>query len=200
MRLGQTSNYDRTARQSGSVVTKHPLAVRLLSLLYNEAEDRLVFVAADEAGTRLAPVLTRRLTARLIDGVAAILEKSNLAASTMPADIQADLVLLEHQEAVAHRPYGSSKTDGGSPDARPETGRRMQLPNIFVTSVDIVTRPTHFEIHIRNGKAVAAHFNCNRPELHRVLDMLVARASQADWGIAVKAEWLAPDRLRSAMN
>lgn len=198
--MSQTSNYDRAARQSGSGVTKQPLSVSSLSLFYNEAEDRLVFLATDEAGTRLALVLTRRLTARLIDGVASILQKSNLAASMMPADIQADLVMLEHQEAVAHRAHGSSKTDGGSPDARPATGWPMQLPGIFVTSVDIVTMPTHFRIRIRNGKAVAAHFDCNRSELHRVLDMLVARASQADWGIAVKAEWLAPDRLRSAMN
>jgi len=92
-----------------------------LSLSYNIAEDRLIIIATGQNKARLALLLTRRLTERLINGLAALLEKSSVVAARAPAELRGDVVLLEHQVALDSSPSGAEEERLNWPPFRPDT-------------------------------------------------------------------------------
>jgi len=161
-------------------------------------------VASDESGKQLTLLLTRRLTGRLINGFASLLEKSSIKVAKAPAEMRNDVVLLEHQWALTK----ARKTKGGeksaeAPAVQPRV-RTKSAPGSFlgtlVTGVNVTTYSSHFGVIVKNGSDIVLDFTATRSELHRILDMLRTKANQADWGITLSATWLEPASPRVVMN
>lgn len=177
-----------------------PIAAKSMSFTHSESEDRLVLLVEGEAGARLALMFTRRLTERLMNGLASIIERSSVAANHAPADMRGDVILLEHQGAVsaATGPTGSD----GSSKADPSGGEGMtgEVPARLVTSVTVNTQPENFDFVIRDGEIALARFQVNRTELHRILDILGRQAKAAAWNLRTEAGWLEPGQTSFLLN
>ena len=182
-----------------------PVKATSLTFKYSEAEDRLIVLASEPAGTKIGLLLTRRMIGRLINGLAGILEKSSLAASHAPAEMRDDVVLLEHQGAISNRGAASQgqPTLGSNPAKSPAQAAQepVQVQSVHIQSIDISVKPTHFELLLKDGKLQPiVAMNIGRPELHRVLDMLTRKAEEADWNIRIEAKWLEPGQTSVSLN
>lgn len=182
---------------------QHPLQAKSLTLTYNIPEDRLVLLVVGAQGEKIGLLITRRLTGRLINGLAGILEKSSPSVSRAPADMREDVVLLEHQEAVSdniskEQSGGSGMTAGQTPGAK--GGQSIQVKTAILTAIDVATKPTHFELKLKSGSDVVTGFNATRNELHRTLGMLKTKAQEADWNLQLNASWLGTDQSMMVIN
>lgn len=184
---------------------KDPSKVKSLTLVHNEPEDRLVLLVSFESEEKRALLITRALAGRLINALATVLEKSSIAASQAPAEVRGDLVLMEHQKAVTPPVDQTSPQSPRSsePSKEPIPSRsqhQLSSPPVLITSVDIATHPTHFDIAVKTGNEIMVRWNTNRVELHRLLALLIRKAEEANWRLPAKAEWLERDRSMAAMN
>lgn len=182
---------------SATVAAFH--AVRF-TVLFHEAEDRLLVLASDAKGGQEGLVLTRRLTARLINGFATILERSNIAASTAPDELRNDIVLMEHQGALAGSellaPVGEPQTQ--APAA--STGGKVQIRPRLVTSVDVKTNPTDFHMVLKAAGGLPVAVVLNRLDLHRIVELLRQKAEAAGWNLQIEADWLGDDQGQLTLN
>jgi len=164
-----------------------PIVAHSLSFAYNESEDRLVLLTTSAAGENLALLFTRRLTNRLINGLAGILEKSSAAVSQAPAAMRDDVIMLEHHGAVSTLTDQAPAEPSAVPAPPPSS---VQAPVHLVTSVDVKTTPAHFEVVLKNTEQPLALFTASRAEIHRIVDVLGRHARDADWAIKPEAAWL----------
>lgn len=182
-----------------------PIKAKNLNFNYVEAEDRLIIVVQGEYGEKLGLFLTRRLTERLVNGFAGILEKSSPMAAQAPAEMRGDVVLLEHQgalEGAGSKGTSSTAAAAGS-GASPAIPRQqqIQITTALISSVDISTKPTHFEIVIKSVDKVLVRFDINRSGLHRVIGLLTEKAEEAaDWNIRIEASWLEAGQTTLTVN
>lgn len=190
----------------GPILTETPapqsFQARSLTLTYNAPEDRLVLLVVGAGNEKVGMLITRRLTARLINGLAGILEKSSPAVSRAPAEMREDVVLLEHQEAVG-RPGSQGQKDAAPLAGKSGTaqgGQPVQIKPILLTAIDVSTKPTHFELKLKSGENVITGFIATRNELHRTLGMLKSKAQEADWNLSLEASWLGPDQSMMVIN
>lgn len=172
-------------------------AVRL-TLLFLESEDRLLLLAANGNGAQEGLVLTRRLTARLINGLAALLERSNVAASTAPEDLKNDIVLMEHQGALAGTEAASSET-AGKAAVMPENSM-ARIPQRLVNTVNIKTNPADFHIVLQAPGGVPVATAMNRLDLHRLVELLKRKSETAGWNLQIDAAWLGDDHAEFTIN
>ncbi|WP_093154770.1 hypothetical protein [Thalassobaculum litoreum] len=177
-----------------------PIAVKSMSFAHSEPEDRLVLLVEGEAGARLALMFTRRLTERLMNGLAGIIERSSVAANHAPADMRGDVVLLEHQGAVlaTSEPSGAGVLPGTQQSqAEAITG---EVPARLVTSVSVTVHPETFDVVMHDAETILARFQANRTELHRILDVFGRQAKAAEWNLRTEASWLEPGQTRVVLN
>ena len=162
-----------------------PILAARLTFGYYEPEDRLTLLTADARRSGVHVALTRRLTDRLINGLAHLLEQSSVVASTAPADLRDDIILMEHQDALfghGERPLS---------DAPGATGSVPSLPAPrLVTAVDVRITPKSFELLLRDAQSPLIRLSLNRLEVHRIVEGLSQRAEAAGRNIAVEAAWL----------
>ena len=164
------------------------LATRL-TILFNEQDDRLVALASDTSGAQEGLMLTRRLTARLVNGIAAILEKSNVTASKAPGELRNDIVLMEHQGAIAGVPEPPAGGPEGQPVENP-TNSTVQITFRLVSTVNIKTNPMNFQMVLQAAGGGPVGVVLNRDDLHRLLELLKRLADVADWNLPIDAAWL----------
>lgn len=169
-----------------------------LTIAFSEGEDRLILVGTDPAGAPQAMLLTRRLTARLINGIAGALERSNIVASSAPEEMRSDIVLMEHQVALAGA--GQGEASPASADETPAANQDLSLTPALVTNVKLVTNPQNFELVF--GPNAGAHLQLvlNRLDLHRFLEVLKRQAEHAGWNLQIDAEWLGDDQSLLTVN
>lgn len=169
-----------------------------LRLLFLEREDRLLLLAMDQKGAQEGLVLTRRLTARLINGLAKLLENSNVAASTAPEELKDDIVLMEHQGALA-----STQAVPVSGDTTPQVQQRgatLRVPQRLVETVNIKTNPRDFHIVLQAESSVPVATVLNRLDLHRFVELLKRQAVDAGWNLPIDAAWLGEDHPQITLN
>ncbi|WP_164550267.1 hypothetical protein, partial [Devosia equisanguinis] len=77
------------------------LPVSGLTIAYSAVEDRLVVWLRGQEQQLVPLLFTRRLSALLINGLAGILARSSPAAAQAPAALRDDVILMEHQGAMA---------------------------------------------------------------------------------------------------
>jgi len=175
-----------------------PLAARSLAFRYGEKEDRLFLAAGREDETR-SLVLTRRMTSRLVNGLARLLERSSAVVGKAPVEMQDDIILLEHQKAIqavmkSERARGPEKEPDGASGHASSAPLAVDLRAHLVTGASITTRPQDFVI-VFNGQAGALiQLQVTRSELHRVLEVLSRRAEAVGWNLKIDAAWLDPDQ------
>jgi len=175
-------------------------AVRL-TLLFLEREDRLLLLAANRDGAQEGMVLTRRLTARLINGLATLLKRSNVVASTAPEELKDDIVLMEHQGAIA---AGEPGTGRGSAKPQGQSGAEaatnLRVPQRLVETINIQTNPDNFHIVLEAAGGFSIATTVNRIDLHRIVELLKRQADTAGWNLQIDAVWLGDDHSQITLN
>jgi hypothetical protein len=173
-----------------------PIKATSLTFTFNETEDRLVVLASNSAGAKIGLLLTRRMTGRLINGLAGILEKSSLTASHAPAEMRGDVVLLEHQGAISDT--GAHERIKSAPDI---DALQVAQQTVHIESIDVSVKLTHFEIVLQDGRLQSiVDLAVGRAELHRVLALLKHKSGEADWNIRIDAGWLEPGQTSLTLN
>jgi len=180
------------------MATTLPIVAARLQIVYSEPEDRLTLMAVNAKAQGVYVALTRRITDRLINGLAHLLEQSSPVAIQAPAELRADIILMEHQDAL----YGHEQADQ-APDLAEEQSGAI-LPNLpaprLATAIDVTVTPTTFEIRVRDEGAPLIALSLTRLEVHRVVETLSQRADAAGWNIAVDATWLEPGQTEIVFN
>lgn len=172
-----------------------PIVAVSLRFAYSEPQDRLTLLAANHQGQGVHVTLTRRLTARIINGLAQLLEQSNALAAAAPVEMRDDIVLMEHQDAL----YGHGQdpipvgTDSGA--AAPD----LPSPRL-VTAVDVTVTPATFEIRLREGDIALVALSLDRLQVHRLIEALSQQAEGAAWNIGLDAGWLEPGQAQIVLN
>jgi hypothetical protein len=172
-----------------TLVTK-PLAATRFFFAYDDPEDRLMLLATDSEDRSMALALTRRLTGRLINALCVVLEKSSINASTAPADLRDDIILLEHQGAL-------SAHSAPAPVPRPPVPGG---PRGLMTNVEITTLPDGFGLTFRDARQPKIQFKINRVGLHRMLEVIARHAEAANWHIAIESSSLEPGQKHIVLN
>jgi hypothetical protein len=155
-----------------------------------------MLLVIDQEGQEVLLMLTRRLVARLINGIAGILERSSVAASRAPSDVRGDVVMLEHRGVLAG---GSAKEDTRSPRRQPQASTGRKKPAI-VTSINIKIGRRNFEIVLNDARQQVASISVVRPDMHRILNLLRDEAEKADWEIRVETGWLKSETSTLVLN
>ena len=170
-----------------------------LSFGYHEIEDRLVMIVADRGGEAKSLLLTRRLTGRIVNALAHVLEKSSPEARNAHSGLRDDIVLLEHHDALHSQKAGASgsASDKGQSKSKPSIGSG---PAQLVHRGRITTRPDGFTFTLMGAKQTLAAMKLSRKDLHRVLETIRRFADQADWDIKIDANWLDPDPSEIVVN
>jgi len=191
----------------GNVSQAHqsPLKASRLALRYDMVEDRLVLLAISAADTAVALLLTRRLVARLLNGLSQVLEKSSPLAQRAPSEMRGDVILLEHQGAL--KGDGSRAAQEGDPSGsaqkftrKTDAAAHPQAPAQLVHTVSITTKPKLFEVVMKGPKEAIATFSVSRTKLHQFLNQLRNAADQADWQIELDAAWLTQESQEILLN
>lgn len=179
-----------------------PLKATSLTFTNSEPEDRLIVLASVPTRGKIGLLLTRRMTGRLINGLAGILDKSSVAAIHAPAEMRDDVILLEHQGAISDRDTHQQPLDTDpDTDAAQVAQHSTQIQTILIQSIDISVKPTLFEIVLKDGKLQPiVAIDIGRAELHRVLDTLTRKAAEAEWDIRIDAKWLEPGQTSMTLN
>lgn len=151
---------------------------------------------------KIGLLLTRRMTGRLINGLAGILDKSSMAAIHAPAEMRDDVILLEHQGAISDRDTHQQSVDTDPDTDAPHVAQQStQIQTVLIQSIDISVKPTLFEIVLKDGKPQPiVAIDIGRAELHRVLDTLTRKADEADWDIRIEAKWLESGQTSLTLN
>lgn len=176
------------------MTTALPIAASQLTFAYSEPEDRLTLLARDAAGGAVHVLLTRRLTERLINGLAQLLEQSSPLAQTAPADLRSDIILMEHQDAL----FGKGRAQAESVEAA-EPATPVPLTQLVLT-IDVEVRPRTFEIGMRAGETALIRLSLDRHSVHRLVEALGQRAEAAGWNLVLGAAWLEPDQTQIVFN
>lgn len=169
-----------------------PLLTVSLRFAYSEPEDRLTLLATDVLNHAVHVALTRRLTERLVNGLAYLLEQSSAVAVQAPAEMRDDIILMEHQTAL----FGQGEAAAGP---EPASDTPLQAPRL-VTALDVTLTPTTFEIVMRAAETALVHLSLNRLQVHQLVEVLSQRAAEAGWAIAVGAAWMEPGQTKIILN
>jgi hypothetical protein len=173
-----------------------PLRAHKLSFSYSEAEDRLVLIMDSREGQRVSVLMTRRLTIRLLNALASLLERSSPMARQAPSPLRDDVVLLEHQGAI----QAGARQAAVPPASAPEPPPQLLLAPTLLSAVDISTKPSHFSLTFRDARLTLATCDVTRAELHRVVQGLLTKVGETDWNIRVEAAWLGAGQQSMVVN
>jgi hypothetical protein len=157
-----------------------------ISLAYVESEDRIRLDCGDGKG-RLTLLLTRRITRRLVKGLADLLASSSLAVTRTPADLRREVIVLEHFSAVM-APSPQPAAAGGGEAADPADP--ADLGQGLVDNVEVQIHPTSFRLVFHAGAGPVASLWPSRAELHKILAALAREARRGDWNIGEEAGWI----------
>ena len=181
--------------------TSGPDAASALTCSYSAQEDRLLLAVTANGSTR-SIYFTRRLTSKLINALAHMLEQSNAFAGKVPAAMRDDVILLEHIQALGRRSAAQRK-DAAAPlrpsqpaSARPTPGKTGHL----AARVTLAPGPTGFQMVLfgRSGPLLQARMN--RSELHRFLELFRGHAEAAGWNLVMESTWLQSEQSDVVIN
>lgn len=180
----QNPDASRASKQAGSYS---------LSFTYDPRADRILLAvtlaSGDEQRRRLL-LMTRRLTGRLVDGLAQLLEKTSPVAAQAPADVRDDIILFEHQDAVGS---GADEQPGAGQGAArplpPGSTSNAGAAAVLLDTVDVTVKPTRFDLTFKAGQD-ALSISVSRAELHRLVEVLSRQAAHAAWNLAPETAWL----------
>lgn len=177
-----------------------PLKAVSVSILYHPVEDRLAWVVTAADKSQLALTVTRRLTTRLVNGFAHLLERTSSAAQEAPQRARGDIVMFEHQGALAvvqAASSGSTSNTGTGAATGPEATR---LPSMLMDTVEVKITPEKFILTLKSGGKAVAQMEVTRGDLHRLLALLRRKCDEADWRVVTETSWLDLDAGSMTLN
>ena len=181
--------------------TPDPRPRSSLACGYSPQEDRLVLTVTDKETSRSIH-FTRRLTSKLINALAHILERSNEVVGKVPAGLRDDVFLLEHIQALGRRSAArdqqtAARADSGRPVAA--TPARTRTAHLAVKMTIAPTPPGfHLVLFGRSGPLLQARMN--RAELHRFLELFRGHAEAAGWNLVMESTWLQSEQSDVVIN
>ena len=171
-----------------------------ISFGYHQVEDRLMVFFGDQSGEIKSLALTRRLTGRIVNALAQVLKKSSNEARNAPSEMQDDIILLEHQDALQDRQSSASSQASGERQQGKSKTAVGDGPVQLVHAAQIVSKPDGFVFVFLGPQHPLATMNLNRKDLHRLLETLSLYAHKVDWDIPVDVSWLNPDLSKIIVN
>lgn len=160
-----------------------------LTVGYDETEDRLLMTCRAAGGEAVTLLLTRRITRRLLAGFAGVLARSSPTLGRTPAELRAEVIVLEHLGALAGAGAVLPEAGPPGPEAGPAAdGGRPAIK--LVTKVDLQTLPDRFLLVFHDAESALVRLAARRPEFHRLLSLLDRHAAAAEWSIRGDAGWL----------
>jgi len=168
-----------------------------LTFAFSEIKDRLIIWTSDGDGDPVALALTRRMTERVIDGLACVLQQSSLAARQAPRELRDDVVLIEHHGALADAGQGRSSPSSSSAS---EASRELAAPPQLVATINVTTMPREFRLEFVTTGGSTVLIRLNRVGLHRLVDVLRRKAEDADWNLPRRVSWLELGRVRMVLQ
>lgn len=175
--------------------TTPPRAISV-SVLFYAAEDRLALVVTTEDNSQLALMLTRRFAARLVNGFAQLLERTNSAAQEAPLRSRGDIVMFEHQGAL-------TIAQAAAPSAKrvAATGAKAsRAPCMLMDAVDVKITPNLFILILKSGSKAMTQLQVTRGDLHCLLALLRRKCDEADWHLKTETRWLDLDAGSMTLN
>ena len=163
---------------------------------FDASEDRLVLTTSI-SGDQASFLLTRRLTARFINGIAVVLERSSISASRAPNEMRSDIILLEHQGAITGVGNRLSPTKAPPVTEDRELAERARR---LISNIKLKTKPKSFQLTLQAGSAAQAVVNLGRLDLHRFVEMLKRQSEKAGWNLQIEAGWLGNDEGQFTLN
>lgn len=164
-------------------ISSAPPTTGQISLGYNAREDRLVlWLGSGETATTL--LITRKLCGLLIKGFAGVLARSSPVAAQVPAALRDDVVMMEHQGAMASARVGPAQADKLpplTPDAAP----------MLIETVNITVTPADFHVRFRpSPEGEGPQIALSRSDMHMVVELLKRQSDLAEWNLPIEDGWL----------
>lgn len=170
-----------------------PMNATSLDLRHDPVEDRLVVIARGADADPVALTLTRRLTRALLGKLADLLMRSNEEVGRAPAEHREEVFLFEHMAALSDAAASAPSGEEGDGTPAPPAAGREPADTVMVLRIDFTIRPAGFDIVLFDADKPRVTVALTRFETHRVLDLLVRKAREAEWGFD-ELDWL--DRRR----
>ncbi len=163
-------------------------SVTTIRMGFLDSDDRLLvdFVCPDRVFTLQ---ITRRITRRMIRGLAQILATPNEVMSRVPTTHKIDMLIWEHLSAL--QPSSDAAAPDNSADAAiaPANPVRPPMPWPLLSKVDINSHPQMFRLRFEAGEQ-SVNLEMSRSELHRLLAHLRQLARHAEWDLDAEVGWL----------
>jgi len=167
---------------------------------YVDVEDRLLATLSGASGEQAVLLFTRRLVTLLVNSLAGILEKSSPVATRAPEEMRDDIVLMEHQGALAHNASAPDAADAPPPAGPAPASAGTSIPARLIRTVNITTNPTNFVLRFQPQPGEGAELVMNRVELHRLVELLKRFSEQAGWNLQIDAAWLETGSAQLTLN
>lgn len=167
---------------------------------YSPQEDRLVLTVSDKEASRSIH-FTRRLTSKLVNALAHILERSNEVVGKVPAALRDDVILLEHIQALGRASKAQKPVAPQTDAARAAAGAPARTRSAHLAvKVTIAPSPPGFHLILfgRSGPLLQARMN--REELHRFLELFRGHAETASWNLIMESAWLQSEQSDIVIN
>jgi len=161
-----------------------------------ESDDRLLidFVFPQEIATFL---VTRRITRRLIRGLAQILATPNSVMARVPTTHKTEMLIWEHLSSLNPLNAGAAGGEAGAPGGQPE---RPPLPWPVLHTVNITPLESGFRLIFDGTDQKSVTMELTRQELHRLLANMRQLARHAEWDLDAEVSWLVEADSPSALH
>jgi len=148
---------------------------------YDENEDR-IFIDFSDASAQCRLWLTRRITRRLSNALADLLERSSPTLPKTPIDLRQEVIAFEHLSAL-------NRPEPASPPG--EAGKAMiDRGAVLLHKVDINFTQDAFRLVFHSAAEPRAGLTVGRTELHKTLALIDQCATAAEWDLGLASEWL----------
>jgi hypothetical protein len=156
-------------------------SISTLRMGYLDNDDRLLLDLVSAEGT-LTLLLTRRLTRRMIAGMAQMLSEAGKAMERVPASHRTDMLIWEHLSA-------QQPAEAGGGESSPLQRRPGPWP--LLLQIDITPHAGGYRLRYTATDGQVADLDVTRGELHRLLATMRQLARHAEWDLDAEVDWLA---------
>lgn len=153
-----------------------------ITFSFDDAEDRITLRCTLNDKTVVALRLTRRLTGPLLEKLAKLLLKTSDAAAPLPAQLQEEVIVMEHARALAQ--VAAQAQQSGAPAAASENPDDQPASHLL-TRIDFQPQGSTctLQFFCNGSDAALTAITFNRAQLHWFVDTLDRFAKRADWEI-----------------
>ena len=161
-----------------------------ITFSFDDNEDRIILRCKLNDKSFIALHLTRRLTGPLLEKLAKLLLKTSDVAAPLPAQLQEEVLVMEHTQALAQ--VAAQVQQSGAPAATPENADEQPASHLL-TRIDFQPQggAGTLQFFCNGSDAALTAITFSRAQLHWFVDTLDRFAKRADWEIRpLQRGWL----------